>query len=70
MLEPWAEVKVPGLEDQDKPWNKVTVWPGGGGAGMGSHSLPWGNGNSGRFHSGLCNGFFLKPLAFEYVCSF
>lgn len=46
----------------------VTVWPGG--AGMGSHSLPWGNGNSGRFHSGLCNGFFLKPLAFEYVCSF
>lgn len=31
MLEPWAEVKVPGLEDQDKPWNKVTVWPGGGG---------------------------------------
>lgn len=33
MLEPWAEVKVPGLEDQDKPWNKVTVWPGGGGQG-------------------------------------
>lgn len=36
----------------------------------GSCGLPWGDENSGSFHSGLCNGLFLKLLACEYICDF